>query len=549
MNATSRIDIRANRYSEGTEVTPRPTPGWYVDRVSTPSGLYGANGVTIGPDSRLYVAQFLANRITSIDPVDGSYETIVPFGSEVAAPDDTAFDSRGTMYITDTMPGRVWARDPDGELRVIADDLPSANGIACHDDRVFVNENREGGRLLEVFPDGSDPRVILDGLPHPNAMAVGPDGLLYFPLIIGEIWRVDIDDPATAERVLDGLVAPPALKFDSSGRLVTLSAITGEVLTFDLPSGEKTVVTRLPAGLDNVACGSDGRLFTSHFISGQITEVHRDGSHRVLNPPGFIGPAGIAVGRDGSVVVADLLGLIRAETDGSLTTLATLLDPGFPGIVRGLAVGPDGLFYMTTSAGSVVTYDPSAGASEVLSEGHVELMEIAVADDGTVVVAEAGGGRAVRIHRGQEAQTLADGLGRPTGVALDRAGRCFISDEETGRLVQIDSSGVSKVGQVDSPQGIVAVGNTVFVADSGAKQLVAITPGRDETTVLCDALPIGDPPGTAHTPVCGNALVPGPLTGMTGLTADGSGALYISATGEGSIIKIEREPTVGPDAR
>ena len=42
---------------------------------------------------------------------------IVPLGGPVAAPDDTTFDSRGAMYITDTMPGSVWAREPNGELR------------------------------------------------------------------------------------------------------------------------------------------------------------------------------------------------------------------------------------------------------------------------------------------------------------------------------------------------------------------------------------------------------------------------------------------------
>jgi hypothetical protein len=46
-------------------------------------------------------------------------------------------------------------------------------------DRLFVNEMRPGGRLLELFQDGREP-VVLTGEPRPFAgLAVGPDGSLH----------------------------------------------------------------------------------------------------------------------------------------------------------------------------------------------------------------------------------------------------------------------------------------------------------------------------------------------------------------------------------
>ena len=98
------------------------------------------------------------------------------------------------IYITEYYDGRVSIRDGKGETRVLRDDLPGANGITFHRGRLFVDECRPGGRLMEVDPAGGAPRVLLDGLPMPNALEAGPDGKLYYPLLgSNEIWRIDPD--------------------------------------------------------------------------------------------------------------------------------------------------------------------------------------------------------------------------------------------------------------------------------------------------------------------------------------------------------------------
>src|SRR5262249_17758872 len=152
-------------------------------RVTPPSALFGANGMRIGPDSRLYVAQAFGSQVSAIDVTSGAMTTISPVGGPIGAPDDLAFDSRGNLYITEVMSQRAWMRSPDGDLRIIGDHVPAANGITQWHDRLFMDECRHEGRLFELFPDGRAPRKIAENLPLPNALHVGPDGKIYFPAI------------------------------------------------------------------------------------------------------------------------------------------------------------------------------------------------------------------------------------------------------------------------------------------------------------------------------------------------------------------------------
>ena len=139
-------------------------------------------------------------------------------GGDIIAPDDVAFDASGNLYATEVMDGRVSVREAGGRTRVLRDDLPCANGITVHQDRLFVNECRDGGRLMELDRATGASRILLEDLPSPNAMEVGPDGLLYYPLMTAnEIWRID-PEGGEPQRVAGDLGVPDAVKFDS-GRL------------------------------------------------------------------------------------------------------------------------------------------------------------------------------------------------------------------------------------------------------------------------------------------------------------------------------------------
>ncbi len=535
-----------NRYRSlsADVLEPQASSGWKLERLVSPSGLFGANGMQFGPDGRLYVAQAFGSQISALDIASGSCEVISPAGGPVVAPDDLAFDSRGILYATEVMNARVCARLPSGETRIVADGLPGANGITVFQDRVFMDECRFQGRLLELYPhSGRPPRLIAENLPCPNALMVGPDGYIYFPEIMaGEVWRIPLEG-GELQRVASGLAVPVAVKFNRRGELVVPQAGNGEVACLDVQSGARRVIARLRPGIDNLAFSPDGRLFISHFVDGGVAEVATDGSsrERVLVPAGLLGPWGLSFGADGNLYVADGMGLVVLSPGGKLSRAGMLLDPGFPGFVRGLACGVEEI-YVTTSAGRVASYHPSTHASRVLAEGFSEVYDLALAADGTLVVAEGGGGRVVRVHRGGgEVTVLARGLSRPTGLALAQSGGIFVSESGRGRVVCIEGDGsvVSVLEGLREPQGLALRGEELLVLDVGSKELYAVRPATRELRTLASFLPVGAPPGIRPQPLMGVPdLVPGPLSPFAGLAVGRDGTIYIAADGEGSVFAL-----------
>lgn len=210
-------------------------PGWRLDRVTEPSRLFGANGLRTGPDGRVYVAQVTGSQISALDVASGELAVVSARGGDVVAPDDVAFDADGTLYATEVMDARVSALDASGRSRVLRDDLPCANGITVYQDRLFVGECRDGGRLMELDRATGAQRILAENLPSPNAMEVGPDGLLYFPVMTAnEIWRIDpLAADATPQRVAGDLGVPDSVKFGADGFIVSTQAASGQVLRID----------------------------------------------------------------------------------------------------------------------------------------------------------------------------------------------------------------------------------------------------------------------------------------------------------------------------
>src|SRR3954469_20658574 len=168
-----------DRWSSYTDLQPTVAAGWRLETVTTPSRLGGSNGMTLGPDGRLYVTQVFGSQVTAIDIESGAHEVFSPLGSGIRGPDDGIFGADGTFYATEPMFGRVSARTADGTYRVVADDLPAANGVTMDRAgvRLFVDEFRPGGRLMELDRTGAaPPTIFLEDLAGPNAPAVGPDG-------------------------------------------------------------------------------------------------------------------------------------------------------------------------------------------------------------------------------------------------------------------------------------------------------------------------------------------------------------------------------------
>jgi sugar lactone lactonase YvrE len=453
-----------------------------------------------------------------------------------------AFDERGNLYATEVMDGRVSVRSADGRTRVLRDDIPCANGIAIHRNRLFVNECRDGGRLLELDLDGGTPRVLLDNLPSPNAMDVGPDGLLYFPLMgANEIWRIHPDGGAP-ERVIGDLGVPDAVKFDARGRIVSTQVHSGQVLQIDPRSGERVILADLNPGLDNVTF-VDGRLFVSNF-TGEITEILGGGLTRTMLPGGLNWPLDLAVAADGRLYIADGTFFYTLDSAGTLSTVGMLFTPGYPGFLRGVVPSAPGEFVVTTSGGQVCRYRPEVSESTVLADGFDQLYGVAIAPGNAVVVAEFGTGRLLSVESGS-VEVLAAGLQEPVGVVIGPDGGCLVAEAGAGRVVEVNGSGGGNRTEtvlegLQRPQGLLVRGRHLYVVDAGAKKLIAFDLERREQRTIATGLPVGAPPGVTPKPLRGMPPFSGPQGPFAGIAAGPDGALYLSADADGSVLALRR---------
>lgn len=510
--------------------------GWTIERLTRPSRLFGANGIRTGSDGRIYVAQVPGSAVTALDPDSGEAEVVSAIDGPITAPDDIAFDSAGNMYSTELTVGRISMLTPSGEYRVIDDDMPVANPITVHNDRLIAGECRVGGRIFELDTNGGARRTIMDNVPMPNAFEVGPDGKLYIPIMgTNEIWRVD---PAGGphEVVAGDLGVPDSVKFDSKGRIVSTQVASGQVLRIDPQSGEREVLAQLSPGLDNCTFIGD-RLFVSS-IPGEVTEVLANGETRPLVSGGLQWPMGLALSPEGKLFVADGGFDYMLGAGGSLDLLGFLFAPGFPGFTRGVAPSGPGEWVTTNSMGAVMRWRPAEGESEPVSAGHEVLYGVAVAGDGAVVFADGGAGRVLRAL-GTDVAELASGLDTPMGVALDGDGTVFSSECGGGRIVKCAGGKAETVlDGLGQPQGIAIANGKLYAIDVQTKVLLRCNLSGGERETLASGLPVSAPPGVTPKLLGGVGDMSGPMVPFCGIAVADDGTVYIAGDAEGSVLAI-----------
>jgi sugar lactone lactonase YvrE len=518
----------SDRWQMYTAATPEVAPGWTWETVTPPSRLGGSNGMTFGPDGRLYVTQVFASQVTAIDIDSGAHEVYSPLGGGIVGPDDAIFGADGTFYATEPLIGRVTARNPDGSYRVLRDDLPAANGITMDaaGQRLFVDEFRPGGRLMELDPSGQgEPTFFMHDLNGPNAPAVGPDGRLYFPQVFAnEIWVYDID-AGRGQLLFDDVNVPTAVKFDSRGRLVTSESGAGCITAIDLETGAREILAEVPKGIDNVSVGPDDRIFVSHYVSGRVAE-ETGNRHRILSEPGLLGPHGLALAGDGRLLVADGLSVAAVTAGGEIERVLTLLIELHTLALGVCAMGDD--LAVLAITGEVLLYRRGGSEPTVIIGGLVAPTAIRADGANSVLVVERGSGQVTRVDRDGHRDTVLSGLDGPAAIDRDDAGTTFVSQGKTVAILQPDGAYRATVDGFTDAQGIATAGGSLLVADAGAHQLVVIDIESGRREVVVTDAPIGQP-------VAG--LVP---AAFCSVCADGSGGFYVGANGDGSIRRLRR---------
>ncbi len=510
--------------------------GWMLERLTQPSRLYGANGLRTGSDGRIYVAQVAGSQVSAINVLTGAIDTISPMGGSIVAPDDLAFDSEGNLYSTEITKGRVSVQKANGDYQVLNADMPCANPITVHQDRLFAGECRPGGRIMELDRNGGAARIILEDVPLPNAFEIGPDGKLYFPVMgANEIWRID-PEGGSPEVVATDLGVPDAVKFDAEGFIVSTQVASGQVLRINPQTGEKVILAQLAPGLDNLTF-VDNRLFVSS-ITGQISEILSDGKVKPLVPDGLQWPLDLAVGEDGEIFIADGGFTYTLQAEGNPQVAGMLFSPGFPGYTRGATAAGPGNWTVTTANGDVARFTPSENSSEILASGYDQLMGIDSAPGGALVFAEYGTGRVHLLDTGS-VSIIGSELKQPKGVAIADDSSIYVSESAAGRVVKLKGGQAETI--VDGfvqPEGIAVFKDRLFVLDIGTKSLSEFHLKSGTQRVLASNLPVGAPKGVEAEPLGGVGLMCGPMGNFTGIAVGPDGTIYISGDAEGSVLAL-----------
>ncbi len=514
-----------NRWQQYIQTEETLAEGWCMHRIGAASALLGANGISQGIDGRLYVAQAMGAQITAFDLDTTAAQLVVPQGGGMQGCDDCAMLADGSLVTTEPGAGVVGIIDRDGQHRLLATGLPDVNGIAVDAQRrrLFVNEYREGGRLLELDPSGAQPpRVLLDNLDYPNVFSLAADGALYFPQVRrGEVWRYDLVS-ARATLAFDGLDFPTAVKARPNGCLVAVEAGSGQVTELDPQSGARRCLAQVDPGIDNVVVTADNRIVISHYLHGAITEITRNGA-RPIAAAGWTGPFDLAVRADGALLVAD--GFCVAVISGDRIERPIFYGGGRKILPVSIACAGTATFVLELH-GELLCYRDLTAPPAVIATANTYGNRLFALDEHAVGMVNRGSNCLVRITAGGDTQVLLS-IERPVCACRDERGNLFVVHDD-GRALSVYGADNSLTPLADfrAAQGIACSDGVLLVCDAGARAIVSIRLADDARQDVVRDAPIGGV--TEQVPIAAFAAV---------CAAQGDG-FYAGFNGDGSIRRL-----------
>jgi len=234
------------------------------------------------------------------------------------------------------------------------------------------------------------------------------------------------------------------------------------------------VGTMLATGLhqvDNPVFGSDGALLTTYSgTRGQEATVSIFRITSGAREPfvhGLVNPTSMAIGPDGLLYVSSRFEgrVYRVPEDGQYEVFASDL-----GVACGLAFGADGSLYVGDRAGSIFRVDRS-GRTETFASipSSIAAFHLAMSPDGVLYVSAptlASYDSVRRITPDGRVEGLNIPFGRPQGLAFDGNGVLHVVEALAG------SSGVYAIRPDRDPELVVAGAGLVGVAFSATGEMI-----------------------------------------------------------------------------
>lgn len=507
--------------------------------------LRAPNGITFGPDGRLYVGSVAAQSIYRVDVATGAVDVVVPAPAGEA--DDIAFAPNGTMVWTALLAGEIRAQRRNGSVYTVAADKALINPLYFTTDGRLFAAQKGFDRLYEFqFGKGSsqtEPRLVASKMGDINSFEITADDKLYAPLSnIGTVARIDIET-GTVTPIAENLGKVIAVNLDSRGQIWAVDLELGHLWRIDPDSGDAQIVATTEPPSDNLAIAADDAVYVSRTAASAIVRVDpASGEQSVVVPGNFSLVGGLALmthRRREVLVVADSYGYRIVDTGtGAVTTTFKLTDVGFPYASSDVAVNDEFLALTDMITRPRVFLVDRSNYQTVATWTKIEAPAgVVLRDNGDPIVADFATGRIIGLSRTDRdlRDILADGLAGPVGLGWAGPDALFVTEHTAGTLLRINLEDGSRTvisNTVSEPEGLTVLADgRVAVVEVGRRRVVAIDPTTGVSEVLAVELPVG-------TRV---ARAPESIYVPSGIAEGADGSLYLTSDQDNSVLKILTE--------
>ncbi|HMQ32254.1 MAG TPA: hypothetical protein PKD53_16100 [Chloroflexaceae bacterium] len=372
------------------------------------------NAMDFGPDGRLYGPIYTQGRVVRID-VNARPPTVETVADGFAIPVAVKFNTAGELYALDAARGQVIKLDPTtGAQDVVATLTPGLDNLAFDSrGRLFVSSN-DDGFVVEVRPDGTTRTVSPDGMIAPGGIAVRPGPGGDDQLIVADMFSLRAFDGNTGS-VADAPHHPANTLFADGDRLLVSSWFANTVAVLDAAGA--VVESYADFNLPLNAIRFQGDLVVAELGTASVVrQSGGDAATRIALASGLGVPSGLAATAD-DLWAADWAAgtLLQLVADGQPLATPRVVAQGLRG-PEGLALDRDGsLLVVESGAGAVTRVDPATGQMRSVATGlqftgpmpgappTTVMSSVAVGGDGTIYVT--GGEPAGVIYRIEQTPT------------------------------------------------------------------------------------------------------------------------------------------------
>ncbi len=350
------------------------------DPINNPFCLGFLNAFEVGPDDRLYGPLFLFNQVVAVDVDLGTVEVIAGFTpGEFDNPASAKFGPDGLLYVLD-QGGQVVTIDIDNNNKVTPFTTlqPGLDNMAFDSDGTLYMTNNDEGWVAEILPNRQARIISPGGMIAPQGLAVLEGSNGKDAVFVADIFKLREFDGRNGKQVNSskGYLIPGIntlnLPFTLSAKgeeLVVSSWFSGDVQIWN-PQTENVSVVYGPGEIPINAIAFQDEIVVSDLVKGLVWAS--DNSSPLIS---LVSPSGLATDGNDLFVADHDTGIIwQISFDGKTPKTKNELTTGLS--------SPEGLAY-DKEGRSLVVYETGLGSDGF--EGRLTRIDLPTGDTTPIV--------------------------------------------------------------------------------------------------------------------------------------------------------------------